>query len=267
MASRKSIGAEHTIVIGGNTYKRSFIRFTKSLCYFVAFMSFLMIPVAPFMLILSVFFGFVGFKYNKALKASKSAHISKEIQTSQNDLSSSSALDSLFGASVDTPRSETSSFKNTKINGLSFNVAGVTMTNDSKQNIQGIIKRAVKEIKERLDKDDLYEGKSNKEIAEDGEGNPDYKVFELDYETIDDVYLELEPTNQYDPNAIKVISEEFGHIGYVPKKMTKKVKELMTSEKHSVSCTITGGKYKYYDEDEEKVLIDSWDYGLEIEVE
>jgi len=208
----------------------------------------------------------MALKQNKILKTATAS-----INTEKSNKSTSvDAIDSLFGSSKDNAASGASSFKSdskkTVGSVISFNVAGVTMENDSKKDIQTIIKKAVKSIKESLDNDDLYEGKSNREIADDGEGDPEFKVFELYFETIDDVYLELEPTNQYDPNAIKVISEEFGHLGYVPKNMTKKVKTAMTSERHPVSCVITGGKYKYYDEDEEKVLTDSHTYGLSIEV-
>ena len=35
--------------------------------------------------------------------------------------------------------------------------------------------------------------------------------------------LEAEPTNEYDPNAIKVLDADGHHVGYVPKDMTKEV--------------------------------------------
>ena len=35
--------------------------------------------------------------------------------------------------------------------------------------------------------------------------------------------LEAEPTNEYDPNAIKVLAADGHHVGYVPKDMTKEV--------------------------------------------
>ena len=37
--------------------------------------------------------------------------------------------------------------------------------------------------------------------------------------------LEAEPTNAYDPNAIKVLAADGHHVGYVPKDMTKEVRD------------------------------------------
>ena len=40
--------------------------------------------------------------------------------------------------------------------------------------------------------------------------------------------LEPEPTNGYDPNAIKVLAHDGHHVGYVPKEQTKYVREFTT---------------------------------------
>ena len=37
--------------------------------------------------------------------------------------------------------------------------------------------------------------------------------------------LESEPTNEYDPNAIKVLAADGHHVGYVPKDMTKEIRD------------------------------------------
>ena len=36
--------------------------------------------------------------------------------------------------------------------------------------------------------------------------------------------LEAEPTNEYDPNAIKILAEDGHHVGYVPKDMTSEIR-------------------------------------------
>ena len=41
-------------------------------------------------------------------------------------------------------------------------------------------------------------------------------------------YLEAEPTNEYDPNAIKVLAHDSHHVGYVPQDQTKHVREFLT---------------------------------------
>lgn len=38
--------------------------------------------------------------------------------------------------------------------------------------------------------------------------------------------IEAEPDNEYDPNAIRVVHQDGRHIGYVPKNMTKEVREF-----------------------------------------
>jgi hypothetical protein len=40
--------------------------------------------------------------------------------------------------------------------------------------------------------------------------------------------LEAEPTNEYDPNAIKVLAADGHHVGYVPKDMTDEIRDNVT---------------------------------------
>ena len=40
--------------------------------------------------------------------------------------------------------------------------------------------------------------------------------------------LEAEPTNEYDPNAIKILAEDGHHVGYVPKDMTSEIRSSAT---------------------------------------
>ena len=40
--------------------------------------------------------------------------------------------------------------------------------------------------------------------------------------------LETEPTNEYDPNAIKILAEDGHHVGYVPKDMTSEIRNSAT---------------------------------------
>ena len=40
--------------------------------------------------------------------------------------------------------------------------------------------------------------------------------------------LEAEPTNAYDPNAIKVLANDGHHVGYVPKDMTEEIRDNAT---------------------------------------
>lgn len=55
----------------------------------------------------------------------------------------------------------------------------------------------------------------------------------------DELTLELEPTNQYDANAVKIISGE-EHLGYVPKKFSAEVSAMIEVEgPDSVQCVVT----------------------------
>ena len=40
--------------------------------------------------------------------------------------------------------------------------------------------------------------------------------------------LDPEPTNEYDPNAIKVLAEDCHHVGYVPKNITSEIRKSAT---------------------------------------
>ena len=264
MSSQKKSFSDASIVIRGNTYKRSFVKYVRNLCYFVAILSLLMIPIMPLFIVLALFFIFVGKQYSKALNNSNDTTSSKHIEPQNHRDQPTEATNTLFNSSI--TYSKTPSVSNLRIPSLTFKVAGVTFENDSKKNVQTIIKSIVKEIRESNDKDYFYEGKSNAEIKELLEFDSDEKIFELNYETIDDISFVPEPDNKFDPNAIKVVSAEYGHLGYVPKAAIKAAKELLDKSNLNINCTITGGKYKYYDEDEDKVLTDSWDYGLEVDV-
>ena len=57
--------------------------------------------------------------------------------------------------------------------------------------------------------------------------------------------LEAEPTNAYDPNAIKVLAADGHHVGYVPKDMTAEVRNNFTLP-CSCYCYIGNNNGTYY---------------------
>lgn len=140
-----------------------------------------------------------------------------------------------------------------------FKVAGVTKRNDQGDNIQYLIGKYVKEI---LEFEDPYQGLKNKEIYED---YYDDKVYEAG-----DIYpphpmkFVFDPFNQYDPNAIKIFVDTVGHIGYVPASDNVKIGEIIRNHEYDITWEITGGKYKYVDEVEDKIKTDSEPYGIEV---
>ena len=84
-----------------------------------------------------------------------------------------------------------------------------------------------------------------------------------------------EPTNAYDPNAIKVFidygNEGIHHIGYVPKKDTLKLREILDSKSVlSITACYVGGKVKESDYDLEKdkdiVVTNELTSGVKVEI-
>lgn len=144
-----------------------------------------------------------------------------------------------------------------KKNHFKFNVAGISKTNDKGKDIQKLIKEYVTESIE-MGHTDKYEDMTNAEILESGR-----EVYEValygDYE----VELIPEPNNPYDPNAIRVIHSDIGHIGYVPRDFITNVKLLIDSECH-LEWKLVGGKLKYIDYGEDKVKTRTLTYGIEV---
>ncbi len=144
---------------------------------------------------------------------------------------------------------------------IDFNVAGVTKTNDAGQNIQRLLSKLAKQ---ELESVEAYQGLTNKEIREDYYGERVYEV--SDVSGYDDVYFTLEPTNPYDPNAIKVFHKQLGHIGYVPRETNVKVGRLIDGAEYGVFWELVGGKFKYVDEEDDKVRVETHNYGIKIEI-
>lgn len=145
---------------------------------------------------------------------------------------------------------------------ISFSVKGVSKKNNEGYEIQSIIKCIVKDIKEELDSDDLYEGLTKKEILDELENNCDNRIYEINDESFFDISLVPDPTNEFDSKAIKIVSDEYGHLGFVPRDLTDLIHERLKYPIKAVYCTITGGKYKYYDDESERIESDETYYGL-----
>lgn len=54
--------------------------------------------------------------------------------------------------------------------------------------------------------------------------------------------LELEPTNEYDPNAVKILAENGMHVGYVPKDLAPEIGNLIRAGRISKCCVRPGSK-------------------------
>lgn len=132
---------------------------------------------------------------------------------------------------------------------------------------RNILKRIINKYKREDAFYEKYEGMTNKEIIED---YFDDRVYELYAESLNSCIIEKEDDNKYDSNALKITVEDYEgnyhHIGYVPREHCVEIRKLMNGYRMVVGNTITGGKYKEVDYDEEKVVIKEKDYGLQISV-
>lgn len=143
---------------------------------------------------------------------------------------------------------------NWKENYFSFNVAGITKNNDKGIDIPKLIKEYVKHEIEQSGFE--YEGLTNKEIKESLEHVP-----EVDLDGCEEIYFEFEPSNPYDPNAIKIFHVEMGHIGYVPREYTQNVKKIIQKE-FKLNWRLVGGKEKYYNPGTDQIITETNNYGI-----
>lgn len=148
-------------------------------------------------------------------------------------------------------------------------VAGVRYDNPYGQSRQKLIRDYVKEnySSNKFDKED-YDYLSNKDIEEAYDYGDESKFFQYELEEINMIRLVKEPDNKYDKNAIAIIHDIMGHIGYIPRKHIDIVKKLMEcGEDLRMKISLYGGRYKYYDRYEEKVKSNSIPYYFDLIVE
>lgn len=109
---------------------------------------------------------------------------------------------------------------------------------------------------------DPYDGMSNKDLKEEGDGRY-YKYPKDTYSN--DITFEPDPTNQYDTNAIKVLHRDMGLIGYIPKEDTARIHKLLSAgTPFIVESEVYGGPYKEVDDDE--VTTNKENYGITLRI-
>lgn len=108
---------------------------------------------------------------------------------------------------------------------------------------------------------------SKKDLIDEGYENE--RIYQYDFLVVK-FDIEPEPTNLYDPNAIKVLADGV-HIGYIKAGSCKHLLNAIRDNKIvKIDGVIYGGKYKYigYDEDADKYYYDKgeYDYGAELTI-
>lgn len=105
-------------------------------------------------------------------------------------------------------------------------------------------------IEEWKDTDDPYEGLTTQELKEELEAVG--RVYRNDVTRYSGITLVDEPTNQYNPQAIKIMSDVFGQIGYISDSDLEEIRKLR-NENRLFRIKVYGGDYKELDDDDKIV--------------
>lgn len=149
---------------------------------------------------------------------------------------------------------------------MEFKVKGVTFENEEGKDIQKILKKEIKELKEAYLINEEYEGYTNTEIKEMDLNVQQYSDVVFDVKIKEDVFEEKTCVKIY----IQKNDGNYVHVGYMPKKL---LKEYKTAKEDDVeikgTAKLTGGKYKhcrYYENEEYEEVAEvetiELDYGL-----
>lgn len=176
---------------------------------------------------------------NKNISTDKNTEINRN-----NDTNTNKDIDTNTNANTNT---SVDTNAKPKTNLFSFRTAGISLENDKGKDIQSTLQRYARKYCKENDID-LFGGYTNKEILEDyflSEGVSEFCDLSFDNKQ---VIFVPEPDNPYDKNAIKIYLDfDFDqlHIGYVPKKYTKKLMNIInTKEVVSFDGKIIGGNIK-----------------------
>lgn len=91
-----------------------------------------------------------------------------------------------------------------------------------------------------------YKGMTADEIKSSLNGND--RAYKYGLKFYEDIYLEDEPTNKVNPGAIKVMSRQFGQLGYISDADLIEVRELL-KDGFVPTVRVNGGDFKYLDID------------------
>ena len=131
-------------------------------------------------------------------------------------------------------------------------LVGITQIDNDGTDRQELIKNYALEnyASNTFDKEDrnYY---TNAEIKKDG-----YEVYQYWLTEKDTIKLVAEPENPYDSNAIMVVHDKIGKIGYIPRTDNVELAKFLEESNNNVKITINldGGPYKIYDEDQDKII-------------
>ncbi len=128
------------------------------------------------------------------------------------------------------------------------------------------VKAAIENVKDVYE----YERYENMTRAELIETTRDYglRVYEYPIEEYYDIKFIPEPDNKYNPEALRIVSDTFGMLGYVPDKNLSRVKGMLNKHPDaSIWLEIKGGSYKYWDDEEDKIVTEKMEWTSKIRFE
>lgn len=138
--------------------------------------------------------------------------------------------------------------KNNKTNEYRFRIMGLYYHQDN-------LLKYLREVKKEVDKDDLWEGYSNKEMIEaenycHGLG----KYYEFGGNCLsyyDNLKLVVEDVNKYSKKTAVAIYIRNYHLGYVPKELSMEIaSKIKDNKEYIINWELSGGKYKTINYDE-----------------
>lgn len=145
---------------------------------------------------------------------------------------------------------------------MEFKVKGTSYDNEDGKNRQKVIQDVINTYidNEQIDKDELYDGNTNKDIK-------DYGFSVSIYEGID-FPAKLKKSKYKNEDCIEVYLIDYhkkeNKIGYIPKELVQIILNDI-DENEEIPVEIIGGKYKEYDAFEDKVTTeDTGIYGVKI---
>ncbi len=92
----------------------------------------------------------------------------------------------------------------------------------------------------------VYESKVAGVSKDNADGTSRQTIIEKEVNEEDDLYLELDSENKFDPNAIKVLSKHKSQIGFLKSELAEQVKPALINgtEIHCIALWVNGKEVK-----------------------
>lgn len=130
------------------------------------------------------------------------------------------------------------------------------------------LKKLIAELKKEKFFKELYDGLSNKDILDEEYGSyyEDDPIYELSKKTLPHVRLDISDASEDIGVYVGKDKDHEFMLGVLPEDGAKRVlKRLESAELHAIEARLSGGKYKYLDDDD-KVSTGEKNYNLQLKL-